>query len=210
MEPTGNPLPFYMETGSVCFVLFPYYFMTNFLTVKEASALTKKSPSSIRRIFYPILEAKAHPDRALVQPDPQTAKAMRLRAENFAWKISEELLKRELSKPGARPPQALKTKMTTKTADDSPAMIEILKKELDIKNEQIARQNELLQQMSTRIHEGNVLLGTLQQRFALPEASEKKDTVQMSNETSSSTTSDISEASIAQKKTGIFRWMFRS
>src|SRR5437764_167611 len=43
--------------------------MPTFLTVKEAARLTGKSPSSIRRIIYPILKNNSHPDRVHIQPN---------------------------------------------------------------------------------------------------------------------------------------------
>ena len=42
--------------------------MANFLTVKEAAKLVGKSPSSVRRILYPILENDRHPDRHHIEP----------------------------------------------------------------------------------------------------------------------------------------------
>src|SRR5438132_8601838 len=69
--------------------------MATFLTVKEASRLTGKSPSSIRRVLYPILHDDAHPDRAHIAPGVEEALQFRLRGDNFAWRVSEELLRRE-------------------------------------------------------------------------------------------------------------------
>ncbi len=41
-------------------------------------------------------------------------------------------------------------------------MIQMLQMELDIKNQQIESQNQLLKGFSERMHEGNVLIGSLQ------------------------------------------------
>src|SRR5438874_873393 len=70
--------------------------MPTFLTVKEAAQLTGKSPSSIRRIFHPITKDDDHPDRQHVQPSVEEAARLRQNGENFAWHVSEELLRREL------------------------------------------------------------------------------------------------------------------
>src|SRR5207253_3090856 len=74
----------------------PPFSMPTFHTVKEAATLTRKSPSSIRRIIYPIIHDDKHADRKHVQPTVEEAKKLRLKGDNFAWRISEELLRREL------------------------------------------------------------------------------------------------------------------
>ena len=106
--------------------------MTNFLTVKEAAKLIGKSPSSVRRILYPILEDDQHPDRHHIEPDIETAKALRVKGENFAWKISEELLRRELPAGGSK--AASESRSSGDGHDQSPAIIEMLKNELGVKN----------------------------------------------------------------------------
>ena len=42
--------------------------MSSFLTVKEAATLTGKSPSSIRRVIYPIIRDDNHADREQIAP----------------------------------------------------------------------------------------------------------------------------------------------
>ena len=69
--------------------------MSQFLTVKEAARITGKSPSSIRRVIYPIIADDKHPDRKHVEPSPAEALKLRTNGENFAWRLSEELLRRE-------------------------------------------------------------------------------------------------------------------
>ena len=63
-------------------------------TVKEAARLTGKSPSSIRRIIYPIIQNDAHPDRVHIEPTVEDVLKLRMQGENFAWRLSEELLRR--------------------------------------------------------------------------------------------------------------------
>ena len=69
---------------------------SSFLTVKEASRLTGRSPSSIRRVIYPIIRDDAHPDRMQIQPTVDEVLQLRVKGENFAWRLSEELLRREV------------------------------------------------------------------------------------------------------------------
>lgn len=139
--------------------------MSRFLTMKEAATLTGKSPSSIRRIIYPILEHDKHPDRHHIEPDVATAKSLRLKGESFPWKISEELLRREIPANGA------KLKSNPPLADpQSAAIVDILRKQLDIKDQQIAAQNDVIKGLSERVREGNILMGSLQQQLALPDS----------------------------------------
>ncbi len=139
--------------------------MTKFLTVKEAAQITGKSPSSIRRLIYPILDNPKHADRHHIEPDVATAKALRIKGENFAWKVSEELLRREIPEGESKAGPELKSK-SHGGIDQSAAIVEILRKQLDIKDQQIAAQNELIKGMSERLREGNILMGSLQQQLA--------------------------------------------
>lgn len=143
-----------------------------FLTMNEAATLVGKSPSSIRRIIYPILRSEKHPDRALIEPSVKQAKELRLKGENFAWKISEELLRREVPEGESKPRSDAGQKSTGDLA--SPAIIDMLRRELEIKNQQIATQNDLLKGLSERLREGNILMGSLQQQLALTDGTARK------------------------------------
>ncbi len=151
-----------------------------FLSVRAAAAQVGKSTSSIRRLIYPILKTDDHPDRHLIEPSVGEAKRLRLAGVNFAWQVSEELLQRI---PAAEP-----------AADHSPLsgagkagvggdadLLAMLRRELDIKNRQIAQQNDLIAKhtelvggLSERLREGNVLIAALQQRLALTDGREEK------------------------------------
>lgn len=146
--------------------------MTKFLTMNEAAILVGKSPSSIRRIIYPILKSDKHPDRALIEPTIKQVKELRMNGENFAWKISEELLRREVPEGESK----VRADAGQKTAGDmtSPILIELLRKELEIKNQQIARQDELLKGLSERLREGNVLMASVQNQLASPASNSRK------------------------------------
>jgi hypothetical protein len=146
--------------------------MPEFLTVKEAARLVGKSPSSIRRLIYPIIEAAEHPDRLHVRPSVEEVPQLRLQGENFAWRVSEELLRREI--PVVEPTSAASHAQPA-GAGESASLIEMLRRELDIKNGQITqqgdvivRQMELINGLSERVREGNVLIGNLQQRLTPP------------------------------------------
>jgi hypothetical protein len=147
--------------------------MTSFVTVKEAARLVGKSPSSIRRLIYPIIEADNHPDRPHIRPTVEEVPQLRLKGENFAWRVSEELLRREI--PVSEPTGPASSSHAGGAPAGESSLTEMLRKELDIKNAQItqqgdliARQMELISGLSERLREGNVLMATLQQRLSPP------------------------------------------
>lgn len=149
--------------------------MTPFLTVKEAARLTGKSPSSIRRIIYPIIHDDAHADRMHIEPSVEEVLQLRVKGENFAWRLSEELLRREMPAEGES--EKGSGGSSAKSSDHAGSeLLAMVRGELEIKNQQIAQQSELISKqmelingLSERLREGNVLLGSLQQRIALPE-----------------------------------------
>lgn len=147
--------------------------MSSFLTVKEAAQRTGKSTSSIRRIIYPILKNDAHSDRTHIEPSVEDALKLRMKGENFGWRLSEELLHRAV-------PDEIRAEKGSTAAPGSPVgnanteLLAMLRRELEIKNQQItqqaelfAKQMELINGLGERLREGNILIGSLQQRLAL-------------------------------------------
>lgn len=153
--------------------------MSPFLTVREASQLTGKSPSSIRRVIYPVIHNDAHPDRNHILPSVEDALQLRVKGENFAWRLSEELLRREVRIEDA-PEPAVSPPSSRQTGHADGELIAMLRRELDIKNQQITQQSELIAKqmelvsgLSERLREGNILIGSLQQRLALSDGRDK-------------------------------------
>lgn len=163
--------------------------MPQFLTVKEAALRTGKSSSSIRRVIYPIIENDQHPDRPHVQPSPEEVMQLRLKGENFAWRLSDELLQRAVPVE----PTTDKDGSASSSRDATDAgneLLSMLRRELDIKNQQITQQAAMLSQqmelisgLSERLREGNVLIGSLQQQLALPEVSSRQKSSVLDAET---------------------------
>ena len=149
--------------------------MATFLTVKEAARLTGKSPSSIRRIIYPIIHDDAHADRGHIQPTVEEAMQLRMKGENFAWRLSEELLRREMpAETGIGKGNSSSAAKTTSHGEGG--LLAMLRGELEIKNQQIGQQSELISKqmelisgLSERLREGNILIGSLQQHLSLPD-----------------------------------------
>lgn len=158
---------------------FPSHFVTtNFLTIKEAARLVGKSPSSIRRVIYPILESDSHPNRVHILPSVEEALQLRMKGESFGWRLSEELLRREVPVDAGSEKSLPDSKRSTSDGGHA-ELLAMLRRELDIKNQQIAQQAELISKqvelvsgLSERLREGNILMGSLQQRLALSDGRE--------------------------------------
>jgi hypothetical protein len=155
--------------------------MPQFLTVKEAATLTGKSASSIRRVIYPIIQGKNHPDRQHIEPTEDDATKLRLKGENFAWRISEELLRRKVPIEPAKPTSDERHDSPSRTAGDA-ELLAMLRRELDIKNQQITQQSEMLSKqmelisgLTERLGEGNILIGSLQKQLALTDGSSREE-----------------------------------
>jgi hypothetical protein len=180
--------------------------MTVFHSVKEAAQLTGKSPSSIRRIIYPIVEndhqdgadddghRQQHPDRADIQPTVEEVRQLRLKGEIFAWRISEELLRREISIDAATATTAARAP-SRDSGDANADLLAMLRRELDIKNQQITQHSELIASqmaliagLSERLREGNILIGSLQQRLALPDVASRTPVAAVATKRSKPTT----------------------
>ena len=61
------------------FVSLPSPTMPTFLTMKEAATIVGKSPSSIRRVIYPIIEDDKHPDRKHIRPTVDEVAKLRVK-----------------------------------------------------------------------------------------------------------------------------------
>ena len=188
--------------------------MSQFLTVKEAAKLTGKSPSSIRRVIYPIIHDDNHADREHIAPSVEEAQSLRLKGENFAWRISEELLKRAIP---VTPPSEESDSRSQVMSEGHSELLSILREELQIKNQQITQQTEMLTKqmelingLSERLREGNVLTASLQQRLALTDGSErvKAKNAKHGRGESSFKTKNTSVAKPSKKNRGLFWRIF--
>jgi len=194
--------------------------MTQFHTVREAAQITGKSPSSIRRIIYPIITAESHPDRDHIRPTADEVPGLRLKGENFAWQISDELLHRVIppqSETGEGTDTSPKHAQLPGTAD----LLATLRKELDIKNQQIENQfkqlsqnSELMKGLSERLHEGNVLIASLQKQLSPPESGNSSTTHAVDATTQPSTAGESaakkkSPSKATKKKRGLLDWFSR-
>lgn len=183
--------------------------MTIFITVKEAVERTGLSESAMRRVMQPIIKGEGHPDRGFIQPDPSEARELRLKGESFAWRISEELLDREMADRAKKAKPESKPTGGSAGQDHLMAMLQMLQKELDIKNVQIDSQTQLLRDFSERVREGNILIGSLQKQLA-PVARQEAVDMSPANTSDEGATShrDSADGTSAKKRNWLLRKLF--
>lgn len=176
---------------------------TPFLTISEAAEKTGRSLSTIRRLIKSIADDDAHADRAAIQPTPKEVAAFKKKDENFAWKIREDVLLREFK-------GALK-EAKKETAEAKSDILGILQKELELKNQQIEKQWEVIHALNDRLREGNILMGSLQKRLALPEATGAQEVVDATAVPKPSAEAAVkaSKKDSSSQAKGIFAWFTR-
>jgi hypothetical protein len=76
--------------------------MPDFYSIREAITLTGTSMTTFRRYIRGIVADDQHPDRKHILPTPEEVRRMKAAGEQFPWKISGDLLKREFGEK-ARP-----------------------------------------------------------------------------------------------------------
>src|SRR5205807_9713192 len=118
--------------------------------------------------------------RSDVQPSVEDALKLRMKGDNFAWRLSEELLRREVPMEPATDRTATASSAKS-SADGYSELLAMLRRELDIKNQQITQQSEIIGKqmelvngLGERLREGNILIASLQQRLALTDGRESR------------------------------------
>jgi hypothetical protein len=184
--------------------VYPLPYVPEFLTVKEAARLTGKSPSSIRRVMYPIIHDDKHADRKHIRPSVEDALKLRIKGQKFAWRMNEELLRREVPFESGTEKGSPSSQRESIHGDGE--LLAMLRRELDIKNQQITQQSELIKGqmelingLSERLREGNVMMHSLQQRLALPDG-RARATVDPAEAKHSTTTTPLEKGSKAPGK----------
>ena len=190
------------------------------LTIAEASEKTGRSHSTIRRLIRQITDVACHPDRSGVEPKTSEVTAYKKKGENFTWKIREDVLFKHFRRALHEGKKDGKSEVG--------GILDVLRGELELKNEQIEKQWEVIHALNDRLREGNILMGSLQQRLALPIApSATASTLEaaptdasMPSPESPSTAAPVHalagvskapamKASKKSSRKGIFRWILR-
>lgn len=172
----------------------------SFITIAEAMEKTGRSASTVRRLIHTITETKDHPDRSAVEPDVKQVAAFKKKGENFTWKIREDIVVKHFTAAPAKEKKA--------AAAAKGDILDILSKELELKNQQIEKQWEVIHALNDRLREGNILMGSLQKRLGPPQEQSPAESVV---EASAVAASGESSAAPQEKpvRKGIFGWMRR-
>jgi hypothetical protein len=161
---------------------------TQFLSIRDAVAHTGKSTSTIRRLIREITKNNAHRDRHHIHPEPAEVEKLKARGEQFVWTLSQEILEKELMgnaehREGASGPMTTRTRISFQEIIQEELRakernLEAVMDQLKVKDQQIARQSDIIEALNERLREGNLLMGSLQRQLQLKEGSdEKKETV---------------------------------
>ncbi len=151
--------------------------MSDFHSIREATTVTGVSVTTFRRFIRAIVADEAHPDRIHLLPTVDDVRRMKAAGEQFTWQISAELLKRECGE---------RTRSKTSSGEDFGPLEKVVAllrdqlqsagEQLKVKDQQIASQVEIIHSLNDRIHEGNVLMATVQKQLALAEPENPKNT----------------------------------
>jgi len=151
--------------------------MTDFLSIREATTVTGVSVTTLRRFIRTIVADDQHPDRDQLLPSIADVQRMKAAGEQFTWQISVDLLKRAFAE------KAPKSKAGSAEFGPLGEVVALLRdqlqsagEQLKVKDQQIASQVEIIHSLNDRIHEGNVLMATVQKQLALAEPEKPKDT----------------------------------
>jgi hypothetical protein len=185
-----------------------------FLTIAEAVEKTGRSPSTIRRLIRTIADTPAHQDRGGVEPTPQAVETLKKKAENFTWKIREDLIAKHLKGAQKEGKRSMEEGM-----EATSGVLHILERELSLKNQQIEKQWEVIHALNERLREGNILMGSLQKRLSLPssepivEAPVETETVAVAakahQKASAKPSAQNIEKASKKAKRGLLRWILR-
>ena len=176
-----------------------------FLTISDAEKFTGKSRSTLRRYIDGIVKAEKSADRHLLTPTPDEAIALRNQNQPFAWKISEELLRRQFLKPEET--SATEAEKGSGGTPDSSRLVAVLEKTVTMLENELKEKNNQITAMNDRLRESNILMKDLQQRIALPPGkTTESQTVDGSRPESAS--NPRTEGERTQPKKRPFRWLF--
>lgn len=139
-----------------------------FLTISEAEKFTGKSRSTLRRFIDGIVKVEQAADRHLLLPTEADVRALRAQNQPFAWKISEELLRRQFLKPAETPAASGGEGSGEPGSSESSRLVAVLEKSILVLERELNEKNSQIAAMNERLRESNVLMKDLQSRLALP------------------------------------------
>lgn len=114
------------------------------------------------------MKADNAPDRHLILPTVADVAALREQNQPFAWKISEELLRRQFLTPEDTQPAGEEQGSGGLAKGESSRLIGALEKSIAVLERELDQKNSQITAMNERLRESNILMKDLQARWALP------------------------------------------
>lgn len=189
--------------------------MDKHLTVKEATKLTGKSESTIKRLLREITADSKHEDRQFILPTHVELKRLRDANEPYAWKIDRLLLLKRYPQEVELEAESVSPEKSEESAgkqvvdffrerlESQDAQIQTLETQLDRKDKQIDNLNE-------RMRESNVLMNELQKRLAIAAPVANASTPIDAEPATNSSTSEPPKPTALKKHLPTFFGLFRS
>jgi hypothetical protein len=188
-----------------------------FLTIREAADATGHSTHKIRRLIKAIAENPSHADRSQVEPSPADVQRLTSEGVQFTWRISEELVRRQLGDTPAF--SANKGESGGGEAADVFALLqramaakeqaeEKLFDQLKTKDTQITGLQQTVSSLNERLRESNLLMASSFQQ-QLPDGKKAPAGVINADETRPSSTPEKrpTKASVPAAKRPRRRWL---
>ncbi len=150
--------------------------MPEFYPIREATTVTGVSVTTLRRFIRAIVADDQNPDRDQLLPSVADVQRMKATGEQFTWQIGADLLKRAFAEKTPKP------KAGGTEFGPLGEVVALLRdqlqsagEQLKVKDQQIASQVEIIHSLNDRIHEGNVLMATVQKQLALVEPEKPRE-----------------------------------
>lgn len=134
---------------------------TDYLTIKEASEKFGKAEITIRRLVRSVVNDKEH-ERTMVKPSVTEVAKLKKEKKPFTYSVNAILLEKVYGEV-----EKVKAARKAKEGTSDNEYFELIKKQLEVKDEQIRALNQSLDEMTARTRETNVLMKGLQENLLL-------------------------------------------
>lgn len=138
------------------------------ITIKEAAEKYDRAEITIRRLIRSIVKNEEHADRDHIHPSPDEVQKLKKKSKPFTYSVDKILLDKvygEIEKV-----KAAKQEIATKQdAGMQTEYFDLIKTQLEVKDQQIRALTQSLDEMNVRSREMNVLMKGMQEgMFQLP------------------------------------------
>ena len=193
--------------------------MDQHLTVKEATKLTGKSESTIKRLIRDITADATHDDRKSILPTHDELERLRDAGEPYVWKVDRMLLLKRYPQETQSEEGSSRTDKRDQAATSDSQLVDSLRERLVSQDDQIQtlktqldRKDGQIDNLNERMRETNILMKELQQKLAIAAPAVDPSTPIDAEPAATSSTDDTSEKqpSTIEKHLPTFSGLFRS